>query len=277
MLSPRTRWCCRVAAFLLSSSIAGIASAVIPEGDFEIALGGSRSIWLDDAAGENAFCDGFAEGFGGTLQMCKFEMFVDAKGKITGTLAVAASNGNLGVELEGPIKGKLKGDDRAGITEIEFSTKAAGVVGDGVMETSVDAKLAFAGQIDLDGDLAGEWSTKLCSKVAGCLEDLETAPAQDFDGGSWMLALDIADLGDGKLGGSAAAELSDGTTCPYEISGKYSSKSDTASLKLKPTSLACEGTSISLKDVHVDGALEAQMKYKLFGHKGDTPVVSFDR
>lgn len=252
-----------------------VASAVIPAGSFEIALGGSRSIWLDLDAGENEFCEGFAEGFGGTLQACEFEMFVDAKGKITGSLAVAAVNGNLGVELAGPIKGKLKGNDKDERTDLSFSAKISGVAGDGVTMTSLDAKLGFEGQIDVDGDLFGEWNTKLCSKAAGCVEDVESSPSQAFDGGSWLLALDIADLGDGKLGGSAEAELADGTTCPYAISGKYSSQSDTASLKLSPTSEACDGTSISLKDVRVDASLVAQMKYKLFGHKGNTAVESF--
>jgi hypothetical protein len=255
----------------------GAASAVIPEGHFEIGLGASQSIWLDDAAGENEFCDGFAEGFGGTLQSCEFEMFVDAKGKITGSVAVAALNGNLAVELEGPIKGKLKGDSQQALTDLSFSAKLAGSVGDGVMTTALDAKVGFAGQIDLDGDLFGEWNTKICSKAAGCVEEIESSPSQAFDGGSWLLALDIADLGGGKLGGSAEAELSDGTTCPYEISGKYSSKSDTASLKLSPTSQSCDGTSISLKDVRVAATLAAQMKYKLFGFKGDVPVESFVR
>src|SRR5262245_49876763 len=98
-----TRWCSRIVCLLLLAFPPGFASAAIPAGSFEIQLGGSQSIWLDDAEGENAFCEGFEEGFGGTLQTCAFEMFVDAKGKITGSVSVAATNGNLGVQLEGPI------------------------------------------------------------------------------------------------------------------------------------------------------------------------------
>ncbi len=275
MLSLRTGgpyW--TVALLLLLAP--GPALAVIPAGTFEIELGGSRSIWLDTAAGENEFCDGFVAGFGGSLLQCEFSMFVDSKGKITGSVEVAAQNGALVVEIVGPIKGKLKGG-KSGLTELSFSTKLSGEAGNGSTMTSLSGSAAFDGAINGAGILSGEWSTKFCSKAAGCAEDVDTAAPEALAGGGWTLVLQIADLGGGKLGGSAAAELGDGTTCPYSLSGKYSSKSDLASLKLSPSNATCSGTSISLKDVSVAALLEAQMKYKLFGQQGDTPVESVDQ
>ena len=252
------------------------APAVIPTGSFAIELGGARSIWLDVEEGENDFCDGFAEGFGATPLVCEFSLFVDAKGKITGSVEIVAENGNLGIELEGTVKGKLK-SGKTGGTELSFSTKLSGVAGDGQLMTSLKGDASFQGSIDGAGVLTGAWTTKFCSKAAGCREDVDTAPQETFGGGAWTLFLDISDLGDGKLGGSAAAELGDGTTCSYELSGKYSSKSDLASLKLSPTNATCDKTSIKLEDVRLDSILEAQMKYKLFGQSGDTPVESVDR
>ena len=102
------------------------ASAVIPTGSFEIALFLGQSVWLDVNEGENEFCEGFAEGFGSQVQQCEFEMFVDAKGKIIGSLSIDAENANLGVELTGPIKGKLKGKAGSGPTELSFSAKLSG-------------------------------------------------------------------------------------------------------------------------------------------------------
>lgn len=253
------------------------ASAVIPTGSFEIALFLGQSIWLDVNEGENEFCDGFAEGFGSMLQQCELEMFVDAKGKITGSLAIAAENANLGIELTGPIKGKLKEDTKSGRTELSFSAKLSGEAGAGGTMTTLSSDVSFEGQINPAGNLTGEWSTKFCSKAAGCLEEVDTAAPEMLEGGGWTLQLDIADLGGGKLGGSAAAELGDGTQCPYAISGKWSSKSDLASLKLSPTNETCAKTSISLKDVRLAAFLTAQMKYKLFGQQGDTPVEGVDR
>ena len=115
------------------------------------------------------------------------------------------------------------------------------------------------------------------SKAAGCVEEAAVAPPETLDSGDWTLFLEITDLGGGKLGGSAAASLADGTTCDYALSGKYDSKSDVASLKFSPTNAVCDKTKISLKDVRVGATLEAQMKYKLFGQAGDTPVESVDQ
>lgn len=253
------------------------ASAVIPTGSFELALFLGQSVWLDVNEGENEFCEGFAEGFGSMPQQCEFEMFVDAKGKITGSLAIVAENTNVGVELTGPIKGKLKGNAKSGLTELSFSAKISGEASDGSALTTLSSDVSFEGQISPAGSLTGEWSTKFCSKAAGCLEEVDTAAPEMLTGGGWTLRLEIADLGGGKLGGSAAAELGDGTQCPYSISGKWSSSSDVASLKLSPTSEACAKTSISLKDVQLATFLTAQLKYKLFGQQGDTPVESVDR
>jgi hypothetical protein len=275
MIAARTGLACQVLTFLTLFAAAP-AQAVIPTGSFAIELAGGRSIWLDAEEGENDFCDGFAEGFGATPLVCEFSLFVDAKGKITGSVEVAAENGNVGIELTGTVKGKLKSSKSSG-TEVSFSTKLSGVAGNGQSTTNVSGDASFAGMINGAGVLTGEWSTKFCSKAAGCVEGADAAPAETLDGGDWTLFLEITDLGGGKLGGSAAAELADGTTCSYELSGKYNSKSDVASLKLSPTNAICDKTKISLKDVRVGATLEAQMKYKLFGQAGDTPVESVDR
>ena len=217
----------------------GSASAGVPVGSFAFELLLDHAIWLDVDDGADEFCEGFAQGFGGTLQGCDLSMSVDAKGKITGAVEASAQNGNRSVSLTGPIKGSLKSDSKTGLTGLSFSTKLSGELSDGGMPTAVSASAAFGGQIDGDGVLTGAWSDAFCSKAAGCVSEMQTPSPETLAGGGWTLFLEIADLGRGKLGGSASAELSDGTQCMYAISGKYSSKNDAASLKLTPTNAAC--------------------------------------
>ena len=262
------------AASVLLLITPGLASAVIPTGTFEIDLGGNQSVWLDAADDEDEFCEGFAEGFGGTLQSCSLSMSIDAKGKITGSFEVSAQNGGLFISFDGPIKGKLKGNGQTGLTDFSFSMKLAGDANDGSMPVDVSASVSFAGQITGAGLASGSWSFNLCAKGGACFSDAGPPSRETFVGGGWTLVLEIADLGGGKLGGSAAAELGDGTLCPYSISGKYSAKNDLASLKLSPTNGTCSGTSISLKDVQRASLLTAQMKYKLFGQQGEPFVES---
>ena len=274
MARQRARIAASATALLLLIA-PGLASAEIPIGMFEIDLGGNHSIWLDAADDQDEFCEGFAEGFGGTLQSCSLSMSIDGKGKISGSVAVSAENAGVVVSLDGPIKGKLKGDGQTGLTNFSFSIKLAGEVSDGLMMADVNANASFAGQITGAGLLTGDWSLKFCAKGGGCFSEMEAQPPESLDGG-WTLVLEIADLGGGKLGGSATAELGDGTPCPYAISGKYSAKNDLASLKLSPTNATCAGTSISLQEVQLAGLLTAQMKYKLFGKQGETSVESVD-
>ena len=115
----------------------GSASAGVPVGSFAFALFWSHAIWLDVDDGANEFCEGFAQGFGGTLQSCDFSMFVDAKGKITGAVEASAAERESGPStLTGPIKGKLKSDSKTGLTGLSFSTKLSGEVSDGLMPTA---------------------------------------------------------------------------------------------------------------------------------------------
>ncbi len=275
MIRPRAALAAMALAPLLLAT-PGVASAANPAGSYEIDLGGNQSIWLAVEDSEEEFCEGFAEGFGGSVQACDFALLLDAKGKLTGSLDVSAVNGNLSVVLAGPIKGSLKGDGSTGLSDLSFSFKLSGVVGNTSATTDVSARVSFAGEINGAGRSSGQWNSQFCSKTGGCLSEVDTATPETLAGGGWTLVLEISDLGGGKLGGNAAAELGDGSRCAYTISGKYSDTKDVASLKLSATNATCAGTSISLKDVRVASRLMAQMKYKIFGQRGDTAVESLD-
>jgi len=261
-------------SFLLAPAVSW---AEIPAGTFIIDLAGNQSVWLDVNEGENGFCEGFEEGFGGSLGACDFSIGIDAKGKLTGSLEVSAVNGNASVSLDGPLKGKLKGDGQTGLTSFSFSSKLSGELSNGGMPTAVSGSVGFTGQINGAGMLTGSWTGELCSKSAGCFDASPTPSPETLDGGGWALVLTIEDLGSGKLGGTGNAVLGDGTQCPYSISGKYSSKTDTASLKLSPSNAACSGSSISFKNVRRAASLTGQMSYKLFGQAGNVPVEGTDR
>jgi hypothetical protein len=245
------------------------ASAVIPTGSFEFEL---DALWLGSGASEEDFCEGFEEGFGGELEDCAFSLEIDGKGKLHGSLAVAARNGDLFVELSGPLKGKLKGD--TGGADLSFSGKLEGEAGSDGGMSELKLQVRFEGSIDASGDLNGSWSFKLCPKGGTCLSDADGQGPDALGPGDWTLTLEITDAGDGRLGGEATAVLGGGALCQYTISGKYSEKKDTASLKLSPQGSACDGTSIRLKNVRLAGRLSGDIKYKLFGAKGDGFVES---
>jgi hypothetical protein len=253
---------------LLLASAASPAAAEIPVGSFTFEFGGGRSVWLGEGESEEAFCAGFEQGFGGALEACSLRLFVDAKGKLSGQATVSANAGELFVDLSGPVKGKLKGDGSGG-SDFSWSVKLSGQAGDGGGAAEIKGNLGFSGRISSAGSLNGSWSFELCAKGGGCVGDADGQGPEALAGGDWTLLLEISDAGGGSLGGTATASFASGALCVYSISGKYSPKKDTASLKLSPRGSACAGTSIQLKEVRLAGVLGGEIKYKLFGARGD--------
>jgi hypothetical protein len=248
----------------------GPTAAAPPSGEYAIPLGGNQSIWIGPAA-EDEFCEGFAEGFGSEAD-CNFSFDVDGKGKIAGSASLNFDDDDIEFHLSGPIKGKQKGDDRTGITDVSFSLNLSGTGGDGMTQLPVSGELGFEGQVNAAGVMTGMLELSLCVKGGECIEDVQPID-EDLDDGDWELLLDVTHQ-NGVLGGTASASFGEDTGCDYSISGKYNTKKDESSLKLTPTGGDCDGTSISMKGVHVNGPLMGDLKYKLFGSRGDATVTS---
>jgi hypothetical protein len=89
------------------------------------------------------------------------------------------------------------------------------------------------------------------------------------DEGLWTLSLDVVDIDGTALGGSAVATLGNGRVLYYEVKGKYSSKKDRSTLKLKGTG-ADTGSSIKLKDALLTGSTieSGTITHKILGHRG---------
>jgi hypothetical protein len=273
-MTRRRFLCTALAAAFVLACLPGAGRAAMPQGDYTIELGGSQSVWLGQQPEDDEFCDGFEAGFGSELDSCSFSLFVDAKGKITGSIHIVGNASGILVTLDGPVKGKQKGNAASGITSLSFSAKLNGSASDGgANPRSVSAQIAFGGQIDAGGVLTGDWSYSLCAKGAACREQADAIAPETHDG-DWTLDLFLQDTGGGQLSGEALATFADGSACSYDVSGKYSAKKDEASLKLSPLGSACSGTSLQLKRVRDVPPLEGEMKYKLFGSGGSVLVES---
>jgi hypothetical protein len=253
---------------LLLLAAPGSALAAMPVGSHSIQLGDDQSVWLLAPADPDPFCEGFEDGFGAEPDACTFSLFIDAKGKITGSVQIAADNGNVVLNLSGPIKGKQKGSSD-GATKLSFSAKLSGEANGGGDDVTLTANIAFDGEIE-DGLLVGSWSYKLCAKGESCFQAEDAIPAELLDGGSWTLDLEVISLGNDRLGGEAIATFSDGSQCTFALDGKYNAKKDVSSLKLSPDD--CDGASLQLKNVRFVGDLTGDLKYKLFGAKGNAFV-----
>jgi hypothetical protein len=272
MIQPRRGLVVWASAGLLLAA-GGPAAAVIPVGSFEIVLDGNQSIWLDAGDQQQAFCEGFEAGFGGTLESCSLEIRVDPKGKLAGSAQLSAENAGVALDLAGPVRGRLRGDDRTGLTDLAFSLSLTGAAANGAA-APVSAEAGFEGQVDAMGTLTGAWDFRFCPAGAACVADMDVQGPESLDDGDWTLGLEIVDLGDGRLGGSAIATLDDDFRCLYAVTGRYSPSRDDAKLKLEPSQAACDKTKISLKSVQLDGTLTAQIVYKLFGFRGSASLES---
>jgi hypothetical protein len=250
----------------------GFATAVMPVGNYEIAFGGNHSIWFGDGSGDdNGLCDGLEAGVD-LVGICNFQLFVDGKGKVFGDLDFGGWDDGFLITFQGPIKGTLRGDARKGIARTSYSLKVTGEADDGSVKLPVKGKLKFTGQVEPGGVATGVWEQRFCTKGSPCVSSRIDLLPENLTNGDWLLELTIADAEGGALDGSALVRLGNGTECPYDLSGKYSAKTDLASLVLIPSDPLCAGTSIQLKNVRALDAVElssAQVKYKLFGYAGE--------
>jgi hypothetical protein len=150
----------------------------------------------------------------------------------------------------------------------------AGTASNSFLSLSTSASLRFDGQINSSGLLTGTWTRTTCVAGRGCTTARTLALASFWNNGGWRLALSVANLGEGALGGSARARFGNGTSCDFAISGKYDAKKDEASLALAPTTPKCAGGGIRLRKLTRSGSYDALVQFRLFGFGGTTLASS---
>ena len=208
-----------------------------------------------------------------SVSLCESEFCVatsletDARGRVRGSGSIDLGGGET---LDTKFSGKLRGSK--GSTRVKHQLKLKGIV----QGVQVKGTAKIRGELNWStGLFEFEISAKVCSPGLGCetIALADVAPLNP-DAGLWTLYLDVVDLDGEKLGGTAIATLGDGRTLTYEAQGKYSSKTDLWSLKLKGTGTAA-GSSIKLKHVAMSGSKlqSGTITHKILGHRGSYELL----
>lgn len=85
-------------------------------------------------------------------------------------------------------------------------------------------------------------------------------------GGDWTLSLELATDASNRVTGDAVVELGNGTLADFTVTGKYSPKTDTSSLKLTGVGPAAKAK-VALTRFAADGSA-GLLKFKLAGQSG---------
>jgi hypothetical protein len=226
--------------------------------------------------------DGFCASFGGgfdEVELCDYELTVDGRGKIGGWVEFVGRIDGIRIDIEGPIKGAQRGNNRSGITRAAFVIRLAGTASRNGFVWATSLSMKLVAQIDAGGVMQGTWTRKLCNEGAPCETSSWPAGPNTWANGHWTLALDVEHLGGGELGGSARILFGDETFCDFTISGLYDVQKDAANVALSPVSPRCVGGSLRLRFLAVrPGLLPSRsgglLQYKLFGVSGITWVSS---
>lgn len=272
--------CARILVALGLLSAAGPASATMPIGSYTFEIGGTNAIWLHQIEFEEIACEGLGEATGWVVSFCDAFWTLDGKGKLGGSHEIHFDlDGGATIGLSGPVKGRLRGDGKTGITDLSLSLELSGGSGPEPYAIPLKASADYSGRIDPMGVQTGAWDWKFCAKGFGCSERHHEASPELLEGGAWTLAVDVTGLAGGKLGGTAMVQLGEfGALCPYTIDGRYSANKDQARLDLIPVPGSCRAGPIRLRELHVEsrGAFEvvvAEIRYQLFGFRADAATI----
>ncbi len=275
MATARTRLAACAAALWLATA-PGLASAGIPTGSFEFQLAGANSLWMGGDVDTHEDADGFCASFGAgfdAVEFCDYELSIDGRGKIGGYVEFIGRIGGTRVDIEGPIKGAQRGNNRTGITRASFVIRLAGTATRNGFARATSLNIKLVAQIDAGGVLNGTWSHKVCNEGSPCETTSWPAGPTTWDNGHWTLALDVEDLGAGALGGSARIVFGDDSFCDFTLDGSYDPTKDAANVALPPVTPRCVGGSLRLRPLSVrPGLLPSRsgglLQYRLFGVSG---------
>jgi len=236
--------------FMLVITLAGVVSAQVPAGDYQLDLGGNWSIW--DVTGHYDASElGLA---------MSFDLVMDAQGKFTGSGYVDVHDEDLYMNFN--ITGSVK--TSGNVTRVNMTMKFQGEYygesfkGTAKVKTEVDIENAV---------MTGTMTVSMMGERATV--DFEEAFPADMTG-DWSMAMHIEDVKGKTLVGTGWVELSNGERSGFEITGKYNAKKNLADLTLKSKNVALKGNQVKLSKVQVlsGSILSGKISYKLFGQKG---------
>ncbi len=217
-----------LAGFALAVSAAPFAHTEPPSGSYAIAIPGDPSIVvlneIDDSSCETA--DGVTICFSGDLT-------TDGSGSIHGT-GILGFSGEIDGELAGSFAGRLSGT--AGNPRLRLAIVLEGELSSEGETLAVEATSRSRCAVDpFAGGFACAGPIKMCvfdgGRRLGCESENVEFYVED-DGGPWQLTLDLATDEAGVVTGTADVELSTGQVLGHEVTGRYSSVTDTSSLRL---------------------------------------------
>ena len=265
---------------LLSALVSGLTLALAlpvhaepPTGSYVIDVGGDQSILLpteiEDSACETA--DGVTVCIDGAIA-------TDGSGAVTGS-ALMELSGDIEGELEATLAGSVRGSRNK--TKVRLAMDMSGEASSGGITLDFEGKARFK-CVDTTG--AGSFlcrgRIKLCAfdagKRIGCESERLDLELTD-GGGPWQLRLlNLSTATSGAVTGNAEVTLATGQILTYDVSGKYSSRKDTAKLRLVGTGDAARSKLAFSKAVFEGSAVtDGKLAYRIAGQKGKVdPVLS---
>lgn len=239
-----------VSFFIGSNALLPTFAADVPTGQFELIIDGSK-LW--DISGT------YHEDFDGID--IDYTLVMDESGKIIGFGDASASLFGASLEADLNFNGSVKG------LSVKLNFTMVGEVTDGGQTVGFNANVKTKLEI-VESNRSVEGSTKGKIRVDGVgsqriVGAFSFSLENDMDG-SWILTLDLSDAGKNKITGSGTITLSNDKQFFTPVSGKYSSKKETAKLKLQNST----GTKFSLTSLVNGAMLEIlKMKGKSLGQK----------
>lgn len=249
----------------LALTLSFSARAETPSGTYLIDVGGDQSISVPTEI------ESSCETADGVTLCIDGEISTDGSGAVDGA-ALFELSGDLEGELEATLSGVVRGSGAK--TKVRLAMAVNGEVSSGGLTLDIAAKGRFkcVENMAADGFLC-RGKLRLCAfeggKKVGCESerlDLELGDS----GGPWQLRLlGLETDASGAITGDAQVALSTGQILSYDVSGKYSSRKDTANLRLVGTGDAA-GSVLALSKVAFEGGgiTGGKLAFRIAGQKG---------
>jgi len=242
-------------------ALPGLTLAAIPSGVMEFQLLSDNQIYDISHFSD---CETVNE-LGATVTLCgNIDMVPDGKGKHSGSTTLEFS-GDITGTLVGPASASVKGTV-GGEGKAKLMFAGSGNISNGVETFPTDVNASCSGTISISGFFASTCSLRVNIEGAGS-GSAKAELSDQLNGLLWTLTIDVNALDEKKFAGTGTDSLG----YAYNVSGNYSSKSDTSKIKatgIKSTS--SNGVNVQLKNLTAGGAAAAKLKVQ--GYKGAMDV-----
>ncbi len=261
-----------LALVALASLVPVAAFAEPPAGSHSLTIGGSDSLSARLRLIEGVYTpDPECDNSNPTIEVCtSVEMHTNAAGAVTGTQTFTYTGDTVG-EVRYQFEGQVKA--RPGLAKAKLLFTPEGTLSTNAgTETYSGRGKAFCRDDVVTGEVFScSAKVQLCFEnpiASDCNRLFQTIVVPE-QRASWTLALDLATSGSGVVSGSAQAELANGVTIDFVVSGKYSAKTDLANLSLRGQGIASK-SKVTIKKLAFDGVdlVAGRIKFKIADQVG---------